>query len=155
VNDPFEMLGLRADADLTDDEVRAAWRRVAAATHPDRADGGDPERFARAAAAYTDLRTAHLRNEARAARTEAAQRRLAGQARGSRLSGRAAARPLSWDAVRLRPGRPLRLLAKVLAAVAAATVVVLVAGTGPAGPALIVGIATWLVLTARRDLGRG
>ena len=28
--------------DLTDDDVRAAWRRIAAATHPDRDDGGDP-----------------------------------------------------------------------------------------------------------------
>ena len=45
-------------AELTDDDVRAAWRRVAAATHPDRADGGDPAAFAAAAAAYTLLRTA-------------------------------------------------------------------------------------------------
>ncbi len=71
--DPFAVLGLDSGADLTDDEVRAVWRRIAAATHPDRADGGDPERFAAAAAAYTDLRTRFGRGEARAA---------LGQARG-------------------------------------------------------------------------
>ena len=54
---PFAALGLPTRADLTDDEVRSAWRRVATATHPDRADGGDPSRFAVAAAAYTMFRT--------------------------------------------------------------------------------------------------
>lgn len=62
--DPFGVLGLPARPGLTDDEVRAAWRRVAAATHPDRADGGDPGRFAEAAAAYTELRTRYGRGEA-------------------------------------------------------------------------------------------
>lgn len=62
--DPFAALGLPARAGLTDDEVRSAWRRVAAATHPDRADGGDPGRFAVAAAAYTVLRTRSGRGEA-------------------------------------------------------------------------------------------
>jgi hypothetical protein len=55
--DPFGALGLPVSADLTDDDVRAAWRRIAAATHPDRADGGDPASFAAASAAYTELRT--------------------------------------------------------------------------------------------------
>ncbi len=62
--DPFAALGLAARPDLTDDDVRAAWRRIAAATHPDRADGGDPDRFAMAAAAYTVLRTRYGRGEA-------------------------------------------------------------------------------------------
>ena len=61
---PFAALGLPARPGLTDDEVRAAWRRVATATHPDRADGGDPDRFAVAAAAYTALRTPSGRGEA-------------------------------------------------------------------------------------------
>jgi hypothetical protein len=61
---PFAALGLPARPGLADDEVRAAWRRIAAATHPDRADGGDPDRFAAAAAAYTMLRTASGRGEA-------------------------------------------------------------------------------------------
>jgi hypothetical protein len=62
--DPFAALGLPASPGLTDDEVRSAWRRVATATHPDRADGGDPSRFALAAAAYTVLRTRSGRGEA-------------------------------------------------------------------------------------------
>jgi curved DNA-binding protein CbpA len=62
--DPFGVLGLPARPGLTDDDVRAAWRRVAAATHPDRADGGDAGRFAEAAAAYTELRTRYGRGEA-------------------------------------------------------------------------------------------
>ena len=62
--DPFTVLGLPAGPGLTDDEVRAAWRRIAAATHPDRADGGDAARFAAAAAAYTLLRTGSGRAEA-------------------------------------------------------------------------------------------
>ena len=62
--DPFTVLGLPARAGLTDDDVRSAWRRVATATHPDRADGGDPGRFAEAAAAYTVLRTRSGRGEA-------------------------------------------------------------------------------------------
>ncbi|MGH3395164.1 MAG: hypothetical protein ACRDPO_10780, partial [Streptosporangiaceae bacterium] len=60
--DPFAALGLAASPDLTDDDVRAAWRRVAAATHPDRADGGDPAAFAVSASAYSDLRTRFGRN---------------------------------------------------------------------------------------------
>src|SRR5450755_1944728 len=62
--DVFAVLGLAPRPDLTDDQVRAAWRRVAAATHPDREDGGDPQRFAVAAAAYTTLRTGFGRGAA-------------------------------------------------------------------------------------------
>ena len=62
--DPFAVLGLSARPDLSDDDIRAAWRRIAAAVHPDRADGGDPARFAEAAAAYTMLRTVTGRREA-------------------------------------------------------------------------------------------
>ncbi len=61
---PFRVLGLPASRDLSDDDVRAAWRRIATATHPDRLDGGDPERFALASAAYTALRTRYARGEA-------------------------------------------------------------------------------------------
>src|ERR1700733_11363065 len=62
--DPFAALGLPARPGLTPDEVLSAWRRIATATHPDRADGGDPARFAVAAAAYTVLRTRSGRGEA-------------------------------------------------------------------------------------------
>ena len=60
---PFDVLGLPASREVTDDDVRAAWRRIATASHPDRADGGDPERFAVASAAYTTLRTRYGRGE--------------------------------------------------------------------------------------------
>jgi curved DNA-binding protein CbpA len=84
--DPFAELGLPALADLTDDDVRAAWRRIAAATHPDREDGGDPARFGAAAAAYAVLRTSFGRGEALAD--------LDGSARAGRPPhGRRARRP--------------------------------------------------------------
>ena len=62
--DPFAQLGLPAVAELTDGDVHAAWRRIAAATHPDREDGGDPARFGAAAAAYVVLKTSFGRGEA-------------------------------------------------------------------------------------------
>jgi curved DNA-binding protein CbpA len=132
--DPFAALGLAARPDLTDDDVRAAWRRVAAATHPDRADGGDPARFAAAAAAYTELRTRFGRGEAMA------------DARSAGSPGR------RRGAARIRRGRPGRLALRVLAAAAASAAAMAAAGSGPAGPALVTGVLTWLVLTVRQDL---
>ena len=92
---PFAALGLEATADVTDDDVRAAWRRVAAATHPDRADGGDPEQFAAAAAAYTSLRTRFGRGEVLA------------DLRATPADTRAVGRPARFAA----PGRPARAAA--------------------------------------------
>jgi hypothetical protein len=63
-DDPFAQLGLAPRPGLSDDDVRAAWRRVAAATHPDREDGGEPAGFGAAAAAYVVLRTGFGRGEA-------------------------------------------------------------------------------------------
>ena len=110
--DPFAALGLAADADLSDDDVRAAWRRLAAATHPDRADGGDPARFATAAAAYTLLRTRSGRGEALADLTAPAPppRRTpppgqaAPDAAPSAVTGRAVR--AGSLAARIRHGRP-------------------------------------------------
>lgn len=84
--DPFTELGLPARPGLTDDEIRAAWRRIAAATHPDRADGGDAARFAAAAAAYTAIRTGFGRTEALAdlARPAGVRRWLPARLRGPR-----------------------------------------------------------------------
>jgi hypothetical protein len=94
-SDPFTDLGLPALAELTDDDVRAAWRRIAAATHPDREDGGDPARFGAAAAAYAALRTSFGRGEALADLA-------AGAARGRSRRARRARRPvLSWHPHRL------------------------------------------------------
>jgi curved DNA-binding protein CbpA len=141
--DPFEVLGLEPRADLTDDEVHAAWRRTASATHPDREDGGDPERFAEAAAAYTALRTRFGRGEVLA----------------DLRSGRPVARAAGWRRVtarfagsRVRRGRPARLALRILVALAAGAAAVAAAGPHPAAPALVTGVATWLVLTARHDL---
>jgi hypothetical protein len=158
-DDPFAVLGVPARADLSDDDVRAAWRRLAAATHPDRADGGEPARVAAAAAAYTVLRTRSGRGEALADLTASTPppRRTppAGQAPplaaapGAATAAAAAAGPLT---ARIRHGRPIRLLLRVTIAALLSAGVVIVAGTQPAAPALIVGIATWLVLTGRHDL---
>ena len=170
--DPFAVLGLPARAGLSDDEVRAAWRRIAAAAHPDRTDGGDAARFAAAAAAYTTLRTSFGRAEALAdlARPAGPGRGRAGPSRwpsvpgwarrrdrptanGERRRGRPAAGLLAgrWWA-RVRRGRPARLALRIAAAAAVSIGVALVAGARPATPALITGVLTWLALTARRDL---
>ncbi len=160
-------------ADLTDDEVRAAWRRIAAATHPDLPDGGDPPRFAAAAAAYATLRTAFGRGEARAdltgpstpaphrfARRSLAARaaaRAAGLAAGlaaSRaprsLAATSAARHLAG---RLWSGRPMRLLMRVGLAAGVSLGCAAVAGWQPATLAVAVGCLTWLIRTTRYDLG--
>ena len=93
--DPFTVLGLPARPEVGDDEVRAAWRRIAAATHPDRADGGDPARFAAAAAAYTTLRTRSGRGEALAdlAARRPGRRPIPGPAGGGRCWAWRAYRP--------------------------------------------------------------
>jgi hypothetical protein len=156
-DDPFAVLGVPARADLSDDDVRAAWRRLAAATHPDRADGGDPARFAAAAAAYTMLRTRSGRGEALADLTVPAlpphRTPPAGPASPAAAPGAAtaaaAAGPLP---ARIRHGRPIRLLLRVTIAALVSAGVVIMAGTQSATPALIVGVATWLVLTGRHDL---
>jgi curved DNA-binding protein CbpA len=169
--DPFGVLGLPARAGLSDDEVRAAWRRIAAATHPDRTDGGDAARFAAAAAAYTALRTSFGRAEALAdlARPAGPDGRRAGPGQRPSATGWARRRwpsnggqrrrrppiagPLAgrWWA-RVRRGRPVRLALRIAAAAAMSITVALIAGTRPATPALITGVLTWLALTARHDL---
>lgn len=154
--DPFGVLGLESRAGLTDDEVNAAWRRVASATHPDREDGGDPPRFAAAASAYTQLRTRSGRGEALAdagvlppgARSGGWRHVMRAVSKGRR----AAVAPLPS---RVRRGRPARLALRVLAAAAVGAGAVLAAGPHPAAPALVTGVATWLVLTARQDLAPG
>ncbi len=95
-DDPFALLGLPARAGLSDDDVRAAWRRIAAATHPDREDGGDPARFGAAAAAYVTLRTSDGRGEALAdlgAAAAAGSARLPGRHRGGAVARRRACEP--------------------------------------------------------------
>jgi curved DNA-binding protein CbpA len=95
--DPFAELGLPALAELTDDDVRAAWRRIAAATHPDREDGGDPARFGAAAAAYALLRTSFGRGEALADLGTGAARGRRRHARGARRLRRPGGHGRRWD----------------------------------------------------------
>jgi hypothetical protein len=158
VTDPFRVLGLPARPDLTDDEVRNAWRRIAAATHPDREDGGDPARYAEASNAYTLLRTTWGRSEAYA---DLGAGLPAPAGRAIPYWNRTpAARPrLSpWRLAVLLParigrGRPRRLALRITAAAMAALLAwhCGAAGTPPIA-ALLTGIATWLILTARGDL---
>jgi hypothetical protein len=155
--DPFAELGLPTRPGLGDDEVRAAWRRIAAATHPDRADGGDPDRFATAAAAYTTLRTQSGRGEALADLT--GSRARAGLAvpygpagHSERHRWRQALAGLARLPARVRRGRPLLLTLRLAAVAAVSATVIAVAGPAPATPALITGALTWLLLTARHDL---
>ena len=132
---PFAALELPATANLTDDEVRAAWRRVAAATHPDRPDGGNLQAFAAAAAAYAVLRTRAGRGEALADLTRSAS--------APRRSGMVA---------RVSGGRPGRLAARLLAAAAVCAIAVVTVGWQPAAFGVIAGAVTWLALTCRGDL---
>jgi len=132
-DDPFRVLGLPRRADLTDDDVRAAWRRIAAATHPDRDDGGDPARFGAAAAAYAMLRTAWDRGEALAELVSRAH--------------------LGTGGVSARPRGRVGLLAVRASAVAAVCAgAFTAAGWAPTSIGLAVGAVTWLAVTARHDL---
>ena len=164
--DPFEALGLSARPDLTDEQVRAAWRQVAAATHPDRADGGDLTRYTAASAAYAELRTPWGRSEAFADLAERAG--LEGEpvtlpmpAIADTLSQPAGASPVPLQPplialvqlpARIRRGRPLRLLIRAaVAAVLSLLVLQLIPGQ-PAALADVFGLGLWFVLTGRRDL---
>lgn len=147
MSDPFDILGLAADADLTDDDVRSAWRRVAAATHPDRADGGDPAAFAAAATAYTALRTAAGRRDV------VADRRASSRTPSNPVPAQDTLTALAAHAARqIRHGRPVRLAARLLTIVVVGVLAVAAVGWQPASIAVITGALTWLLLTSRRDL---
>jgi hypothetical protein len=173
-DDPFMTLGLPARAGLSDEDVRAAWRRIAAATHPDREDGGNPARFGAAATAYAMLRTPFGRGEALADLAPASpaggwparrgRRRARGGAHRLSDSGRGASHRMRGP----RPGaggaggylghpatgRALGLRVAMAAAVAAATVATV--GVTPATIGLLAGALTvtgW-ALWRRAGLGR-
>jgi curved DNA-binding protein CbpA len=136
---------LPARDDLTDDDVRAAWRRIAAATHPDRDDGGDPARFAAAAAAYATLRTGYGRGEALADLREPGRRDMAAASRHSALAA-------AWR--RFPGGQPAaRICLRLLAAGAASAVAVVAAGWVPATAGVLTGALTWLIIAGRHDIG--
>ena len=151
---PFETLGLPTRPDLDDEQVRAAWRAIAAATHPDRADGGDPAWYAQASAAYAQLNSGWGRSEAYADMIEAQNGGtiplpfyIPGPAPAPRTY-----RPLRLLPSRIIHGRPLRMLIRAAIAAGLALVVLwLIPGTA-AAPADITGLGIWFALTARSDL---
>jgi hypothetical protein len=159
---PFEALGLPARPDLTDEQVRAAWRAIAAATHPDRADGGDLAVYTAASAAYAELRTPWARSEAYADLAERTAQ--AGKDPDTSpltvIRDAEAASPPPWQPLlalwqlpaRVRRGRPLHLAIRaILAAVLAVLVLQLIPGSA-AAPADAIGMGLWFVLSGRKDL---
>jgi hypothetical protein len=101
-------------------------KRIAAATHPDREDGGDAARYAAAAAAYHTLRTSFGRGEA-----------LADLGAGGRPPG--------------FRGRGRRVALRAVAAAGVTAAAVLAAGWTPATVGLLAGALTWVaVVTGRR-----
>jgi hypothetical protein len=162
---PFAVLGLPERPDLDDETVRAAWRAIAVDTHPDREDGGDLARYTQATAAFHELRTSWGRSEAYADLADQAWREGRYDEPGTEplpvVGGQAGLRPtrpwrlllaLVWLPSRVRRGRPLHLLIRAaLAAGLSLAVLALIPGQ-PAGPADVVMVVTWFVLTGRRDL---
>jgi hypothetical protein len=158
---PFEALGLAARPDLSDEQVRAAWRQIAAATHPDRPDGGDLARYTAASAAYAELRTPWGRSEAYADVMEADDGPVTAPlpaVPGEHAVPGEAVPPwqpliaLAQLPARIRRGRPRRLLLRaVIAAVLSLLVLRLIPGTA-AAPADVFGLGLWFVLTGRKDL---
>ena len=149
---PFTALGLPMHPDLTDEQVRTVWRSIAAATHPDRPDGGNVGRYTAAATAYAQLRTAWGRSEAYADLATDQPRIPVPAGQLPRAPGAGILRAALLIPARIRHGRPLRLLARaIIAAVLSLLVLHLVPGQ-PSGPAVVTGLITWFVLTARGDL---
>jgi hypothetical protein len=161
--DPFAALGLPARPDLSDEQVRAAWRSIAAATHPDRPDGGDLARYTAASAAYAQLRSPWARSEAYADLIEQNEIEQNEPDTSPLPPVPADAWPapvppwqqlisLAQVPARVRRGRPLRLLIRGAVAAALSVVVLhLIPGTA-AAPADVFGLTWWFVLTGRRDL---
>jgi hypothetical protein len=170
---PFTALGLPADPALSDEQVRAAWRAIAAATHPDRADGGDLARYTQATAAYAELRSPWGRTEAYADVQDRAWHDghdddsddddgpgTAPLPAIPATAGPAAVPVPPWQPLitmsqvpaRIARGRPRRLLIRAaIAAVLALAILQLIPGTA-AAPADITGVLLWFVLTGRKDL---
>jgi hypothetical protein len=153
VSNPFTALGLPARPDLTDAQVRAAWRKIAGAVHPDRPGGGDPGRYAAASAAYAALRTAWGRSEAYADLTAQAPPAMPPSARVLRRPPRRRLlRTAALAPARVRHGRPLRLAARVLAAMLLGVIAAHSGAGDPAAAGVVTGLGVWLALTVRADL---
>jgi hypothetical protein len=149
---PFEVLGLPVRADLSDAQVRAAWKDIAARTHPDRPGGGDITAYTSAATAYAQLRTPWGRSEAYADLAVDQPYVPVPGSPVSRPSGADLRRSLLLVPARIRYGRPLRLLARALAAAFLSLLVLALIPGQASGPAVVTGLAIWFFLTARADL---
>jgi hypothetical protein len=169
---PFEILGLPARRDLTNEQVDAAWRAIAVATHPDREDGGDLARYTQATAAFAELRVPWSRSEAWA---DVVDHAWAAGFDGLDEDGRPYIDPmprvsfnletglplvdplaiLAALPARVRRGRPLRLAARaVIAAVLALLAVTLIPAqpVAHAVPAAVLAVIGWFIMTGRHDL---
>jgi hypothetical protein len=153
---PFETLGLPTRPDLDDEQVRAAWRAIAKATHPDRDDGGDPAWYAQASAAYAQLNSPWGRSEAYADMIDAQNGGTIPLPFLIHDPAPAPALP-SYRPLRLLPsrvvhGRPLHLLIRsAVTALLCLFVLWLIPGQ-PAAPADVAGLIGLFLFTARADL---
>ena len=152
MSNPFAVLGLPARPDLTDEQVRSAWRAIAAATHPDRPSGGNPARYAAASAAYATLRTGWGRSEAYADLTAQDTDALSPARRRKRPPRRRLPRSVALIPARIRHGRPLRMLLRLLVAGVLGLAAAHADVGGPAEAGTVIGLAVWLALTMRSDL---
>jgi curved DNA-binding protein CbpA len=157
INDPFAALGLPARASLSDEDVRAAWRRIAAATHPDRDDGGDPARFGAAAAAYDMLRTPFGRGEALADLGLAGHAPMSAHRTGHHGVRSAMRHARRTGVPRLGvSGRGWRLALPAVAGGGVTAAAFLAVGWSPATVGLLAGALTWVAAISRPGpRGRG
>ena len=132
--------------------MRAAWRDIATATHPDRDDGGDPAAYAAATAAYQQLRTPWGRTEALADFADLALPGIRSEPAVKTRLPAAAWRSAALLPARIRHGRPGRLAIRTLVAAGVAALAVTVTAGTPSAPATAVGCLLWWAVTARGDL---
>jgi hypothetical protein len=149
---PFEVLGLPVRADLSDAQVRTAWKDTAAKTHPDRPDGGDVTAYTAAATAYAQLRTGWGRSEAYADLAIDQPYVPIPGTRPGRWPGGTLRPGLLLTPARIRRGRPLRLAARALAAALLSLLVLALIPGQAAGPAVVTGLILWFLFSARSDL---
>jgi hypothetical protein len=156
---PFAALGLPATPMLTDEQVRDAWRAIAASTHPDRDDGGNPGAYQAASAAYAILRAPWGRTEAyadlppaRRQPEDTAATPVPVLVPATEAVPRAVPPGIARLPARIRYGRPGHLAARVLAAAAIAAAGWLSGAGAPAVAGIVALAVTWLALTIRGDL---
>jgi hypothetical protein len=137
--------------DLSDAQVRAAWRTIAADTHPDR-PGGDITDYTTAASAYAQLRTAWGRSEAYADLIGTEPHGLFPATSAGQWPGKTMWRRLRLVPARIRHGRPVRLVARALVAGLLSLLVLALIPGQAAGPAVVTGLVIWFCFSARADL---